>query len=136
MEHPSDQLQIPNLPLKSREWSGPALRAFFRISELWKLNSNQQMCLLGLANRSTLSNWKKRRDGLLSKDTLERISYLLGIFKALQILLPSPEAADAWVKKPNDGYLFGGRSALDYMLNGHVSDLYDVRRYLDAERGG
>jgi hypothetical protein len=136
MEHTSDQLQISNLAQKAREWSGPALRAFFRIAEFWKLNTNQQMRLLGLTNRSTLSNWKKRRNGLLPKDTLERISYLLGIYKALQILLPNPEAADAWVNKPNDGYLFGGRTALDYMLNGHVSDLYDVRRYLDSERGG
>ena len=72
----------------------------------------------------------------LPKDTLERISYILGIFKALQILLPDEKAADAWVKRPNTAVLFAGKSALDRMLSGHVADLYVVRQYLDAQRGG
>ena len=69
-------------------------------------------------------------------DTLERVSYLLGIFKALHILLPDEDAADAWVKKANTAPIFAGKSALDRMLSGHVSDLYVVRQYLDAQRGG
>ena len=72
----------------------------------------------------------------LKRDTLERLSYLLGIYKALQILLPAAAAADAWVKKPNSAPLFGGRSALDRMLGGNVADLVAVRQYLDARRGG
>jgi hypothetical protein len=72
----------------------------------------------------------------LSRDTLERISYILGIYKALQILLPDAAAADAWIKKPNSATPFGGRSALERMLSGNVSDLYAVRQYLDAMRGG
>jgi hypothetical protein len=58
-----------------------------------------------------------------------------GIYKSLQILLPEPGAADAWVRKPNTAAPFGGRSALDRMLSGQVADLYVVRQYLDAERG-
>ena len=69
-------------------------------------------------------------------DALERISYLLGIFKALHILLPDEEAADAWVRKPNTAPLFAGTSALERMMSGQVSDLYVVRQYLDAQRGG
>ena len=65
----------------------------------------------------------------------ERISYLLGIYKALQMLFPEPAQADAWVKKPNQAPLFGGRSALERMLGGQVADLYVVRQYLDAQRG-
>jgi hypothetical protein len=61
---------------------------------------------------------------------------LLGIYKALQILLPDPQAADAWVRQPNQAPFFGGRSALERMLSGHVADLFVVRRYLDAQRGG
>ena len=67
---------------------------------------------------------------------LERISYVLGIHKALEILFPDPVRADAWVRRPNDAPLFGGRSALERMLGGNVSDLYVVRQYLDAQRGG
>ena len=54
----------------------------------------------------------------------------------LQVLLPKPEAADGWIKKPNTAPLFGGKSALDRMLSGQVADLYVVRQYLDAQRGG
>ena len=70
------------------------------------------------------------------KDALERISYILGIYKALQILLPDEKAADQWVKRPNTAPLFGGRSALDRMMSGQVADLFVVRQYLDAQRGG
>lgn len=116
--------------------SGPALRAFFRLADRWGLDVEQQMMLLGVAARSTFFKWKKDEDGHLSMDTLERISYLLGIFKSLHILLPDESAADAWIKKPNTAPIFGGKSALDRMLSGHVSDLYVVRQYLDAQRGG
>lgn len=117
--------------------AGPALRAFFNMAELWKLSASQQMALLGLGAQSTFFKWKADADNArLSRDTFERISYLLGIYRALQILLPDPAAADAWLKKPNDAPLFGGRSALERMLSGHVADLYVVRQYLDAQRGG
>ena len=72
----------------------------------------------------------------LSPDTLERLSYLFGIYKALQMLLPSTEAADAWIRKPNAGSLFNGVSALDRLRAGKVADLFLVRQYLDAQRGG
>ena len=67
---------------------------------------------------------------------LERLSYLFGIYAALQILLPVAQQADAWVRKPNAAPVFGGKSALDRMLGGQVADLYVVRHYLDAQRGG
>ena len=116
--------------------AGPALRTFFRIAEAWGLSNDEQMVLLGVTARSTFFKWRKDGEGLLPKDTLERISYILGIWKALQILLPDERAADAWIKRPNDAPLFGGRPALARMLSGHVADLYVVRQYLDAQRGG
>jgi hypothetical protein len=94
------------------------------------------MALLGITARSTFFKWKKQGGVELPKDTLERISYLLGIYKALQILLPDPSAADAWIRQPNRAPMFSGRSALDRMLSGNVADLFVVRRYLDAQRGG
>lgn len=112
------------------------LRTFFRIAELWGLSVEEQITLLGGPARSTYFKWKKDGAASLSRDVLERLSYLLGIYKALQVLLPDEAAADAWVRKPNDAAPFGGVSALERMLSGHVADLYEVRRYLDAERGG
>lgn len=129
-------LQTLPRKLDPRTASGPALKAFFRIAERWKLDVDEQMKLLGVNARSTFFKWKKDANGHLSPDTLERISYLIGIFKSLHILLPNEDAADAWIKKPNAAHIFGGKSALHRMLSGHVGDLYVVRQYLDAQRGG
>jgi predicted secreted protein len=71
----------------------------------------------------------------LTPDTLERISYVLGIYKALRILIPNEKSANEWVHKSNAAALFNGSSALQKLMNGRVIDLADVRRYLDAERG-
>ncbi len=109
------------------------LDAFSRLAEDWELSTDEQITLLGSPGRSTFFKWKKS-GGNLPNDTIERISHLLGIYKSLQIVLPDPEAADAWVKKPNA--IFGNRSALEVMLDGQVVDIYKVREYLDAQRGG
>jgi hypothetical protein len=120
-----------------RNLSGPALRAFFRIAARWGLDTTQERTLLGHPPSSTFFKWKKApQDANVSRDVLERISYVLGIFKALEILFPDPARADAWLKRPNDAPLFGGRSALERMLGGNVADLYVVRQYLDGQRGG
>jgi hypothetical protein len=114
---------------------GAGLRAFANIAEAWGLSVAEQLQLLGITSRSTFFKWRRERDPRLPRDTLERLSYLLGIYKSLQILLPDPKAADEWVRRPNQAAPFGGRSALERMLSGQVADLYVVREYLDAERG-
>ncbi len=114
---------------------GAGLRAFAKIAELWRLSVAEQLTLLGITSRSTYFKWRKEPDPKLPRDTLERLSYLLGIYKALQLLLPNTQAADEWVRRPNDAPLFGGKSALERMLSGNVADLYTVRQYLDAQRG-
>lgn len=114
---------------------GPALRAYFRICEAWGLKNAEARRLLGDPPESTWYKWKKQQDGQPGRDVLERISYVLGIYKALQLLFPDPTRADAWLRKPNRALPFGGGSALDRMLSGNVADLYVVRSYLDAQRG-
>lgn len=93
------------------------------------------MRLLGLSSPTTLKRWKAGRVSRIGRDTLERISYVLGIFKAINLLLPAPDQADAWMRTPNAAPIFAGRSALERMLAGNVSDLYVVRQYLDAQLG-
>ena len=114
---------------------GAGLRAFANIAEAWNLTVAEQLKLLGIGSRSTFFKWRREREPRLPRDTLERLSYLLGIYKSLQILIPDPRAADEWVRKPNAAPLFGGRSALERMLSGQVADMYVVRQYLDSERG-
>lgn len=117
------------------ELGATALTAYFNITAAWGLTAEEERTLLGSPPRSTFFKWKSDRSARLSPDTLERISYVMGIYKALRILLPTEEAANDWVKKPNTAPGFNGKSALDRMLAGRVVDLADVRRYLDAERG-
>lgn len=116
--------------------SHAALQAFFNIAERWELKSAEQRTLLGDPPKSTFYKWRQSPEKAeLSQDTLERISYILGIYKSLHILLPRADVADTWIRRPNTAPGFAGASALKRMLGGHVVDLADVRRYLDAQRG-
>ena len=113
--------------------TGPALRTFFRIADAWGLKEAEQMRLLGLDSRSTFQSWKRGAVAAIPKDALERISYVMGIYKGLKVLLP--KSANDWVRKPNRNPVFAGRSALERMASGNVADLYVVRQYIDAQRG-
>lgn len=118
-----------------RDPVGAALRTFFRLSAAWGLDTRQEMTLLGQPGRSTFFRWKRGDVRVVPGDVLERISYLLGIYKALHILFPDPAQADGWIRRPNAAPAFGGASALERMLAGQVADLFVVRQYLDAQRG-
>ena len=109
------------------------LEAFVKITELWNLTTDQQITLLGSPARSTFFKWKKD-GGLLPGDTVERISHVFNIYKCLNILFPDPARADAWIRRSNR--YWNNQSALDRMLSGKMVDIIDVRRYLDAQRGG
>jgi hypothetical protein len=123
------------IDLDSAASATAALRTFWRLAEAWKLKPAEQMTLLGVG-RSALYQWKAGKVGPLDRHVLERLSYLFGIYAALQLLLPGGERADEWVRRPNSAPLFNGQSALQRMLGGQVADLYVVRQYLDAQRGG
>ena len=109
------------------------MESFLTLADKWELTTDDQIKLLGSPGRSTFFKWKKS-GGTLPNDTIERISHLLNIYKCLEIVLPNPKSADTWIKKHNT--YFEGRSALEVMLDGQVSDIYRVRQYLDAQRGG
>ena len=95
------------------------------------------MTLLGLGNEKTLCNCKSHPEkAKLTRNLLERVSYILDIYKSLQILLPVEALADRWLVTPNDNPIFSGTAPLDRLLAGQVVDLAMVRNFLDAERGG
>ena len=125
----------PKIDLGSPAAAAAALRTFWKLAEAWELSATEQATLLGVG-RTTLYQWKQGKVGSLDRHQLERLSYLFGIYAALQILVPLARRANEWLRKPNAAPLFGGRSALDRMLGGQVADLYVVRHYLDAQRGG
>ena len=129
------QPATPVVDLQSAAAAEAALRTFWRLADTWQLSPAEQQTLLGVG-RTTLYQWKQGKVGPLDRHVLERLSYLFGIHAALQVLLPVPERANQWVRKPNAAPFLGGASAIDRMLGGQVADLFVVRQYLDAQRGG
>lgn len=129
-------VEAPLPPVHTPEVGRQVLAVFFRLTNEWHLGAADEQVLLGVG-KTTLFAWKagKVRAGL-EPAVLERLSYLLRIYAALQILLPEPERAAAWLRKPNAAPLFGGGTALQRLLAGQVGDLHAVANYLDAQRGG
>lgn len=109
-----------------------ALAGFFGVMELWGAGNAEARTILGAPPERTFFAWKAGRAKRLPDDTLRRIGYVAGIFKALQILYSDPAQADGWLRRPNAH--FGGQTPLARMCAGDVTDLAAVRAYLDAAR--
>lgn len=115
--------------------SPSALEAFFNIMAKWRVRDEDARALLGGVSNGPFYEMKRDPGRVLEPDRLTRISYLVGIFKALNILY-SEELADAWMQRPNANLLFAGRTPLAYLVRGGLPAMQAVRRLLDARRAG
>jgi hypothetical protein len=115
------------------EEAAAMFRAALNLFRLWGATDDQAAVMLDLPRR-TFARWKGGEVGRIGRDGRARLSNLMGIHKALRIIFRDPARGYAWIKAANDA--FGGRTALDVMVGGELTDLMRVRRYLDAERGG
>lgn len=116
----------------SPETERAALAGFFRIMALWGASNTQMRRILGSPPQRTFYEWKAGRVKRMPEDTVRRIGYVAGVFKALQILYSDPAQADTWVRRSNRH--FGGQTPLERMAAGDVTDLAAVRAYVDAAR--
>jgi hypothetical protein len=132
MPMPADARQEP---AARRRLSAPALRGFFNIARAWDLSVNEERALLGWPPASTFHKYKSGDAGVLSFDTLTRISLVLGIYKALHILYPEPAFADRWMRMPNGHATFGGVTPLELVASAGIDGLFQIRRLLDGRRG-
>ncbi len=113
-----------------------AVEGLVRLAEIWRLTSTEVCSLLGDTSERTWFRMKKREwSGTLSQDSLTRVSVIIGIFKGLRLLFSEP-LSDEWVRLPNKGSLYGGRRPLDVMIEGGIPKMLEVRRHIDASRGG
>ncbi|MCW5693491.1 MAG: DUF2384 domain-containing protein [Pseudolabrys sp.] len=119
-------------PRPSVEKHGLAMQGFFGIMERWDVDNGTARAILGSPAERTFFDWKRGRVARLSNDTLRRIGYVAGIWKALQIVYSNPQLADSWISRPNRA--FGGQTPLARMAAGDVTDLAAVREYIDAAR--
>jgi len=108
------------------------LKGFFGIMERWGASSDEARNLLGMPAERTFYKWKAGRVATVPRDTIRRIGYVSGIWKALEILYADHQQGDEWVRRPNAH--FGGQTPLERMTAGDVTDLAAVRQYLDAAR--
>ena len=115
--------------------STSALKGFFKLAATWKVRDEDARQLLGGLSNSAWYDWKKKPERTLEVDCITRISYLLGIYKALHILY-GDQLADEWINLPNSNQIFAGRTPLAYMLGGGLLAMQTVRQLLDARRGG
>jgi hypothetical protein len=127
----------PDLAARSsrERLSAPALKAFFNITAKWKVRDEDARALLGGVTNGPFYEMKRKPDRMLDTDRLTRVSYLIGIFKALHIL-HSRKLADEWVHLPNTNPIFAGETPLAYMIRGGLPAMQTVRRLLDARRAG
>lgn len=115
--------------------SRSALVGFFRLMDAWQMRDDDARALLGGLAASSYYDWKRNPDRVLEVDRITRISYLLGIYKALHLLY-GDQLADEWVHLPNTNRIFAGRTPLAYMLAGGLPAMHTTRNLLDARRGG
>jgi hypothetical protein len=140
LSYPASQFDpAPLVDLNSKaereRLSRSALRGFFRIADRWKIRDDDARELLGGLSSSAFYEWKKNLDRVLEVDRITRISYLVGIYKALHILY-GDKLADEWVHLPNTNTIFAGKTPLAYMITGGLLAMQTVRKLLDARRGG
>ncbi len=132
-----DLRKLPDLadPATRSRLSPPAITAFFAIVEKWQLRNEDAMALLGGTSNGRYFELKKNRKGLLSQDELTRISLLIGIFKALNILF-SQRLANQWTSRPNSNPMFNDAPPLQFLTRAGVPGMLGVRSLLDSRRGG
>jgi hypothetical protein len=129
---------LPDLSIEAKraELSPAALEAFLRLCGIWRLTAKQSLALLGEGSERTWFRIKAREwDGVLSQDSLTRVSALVGLYKGLHLLF-SDSLANEWVRQPNTEQLFEDRSPLDFMIAGGIPAMLQTRGYIDALRGG
>jgi uncharacterized protein (DUF2384 family) len=133
---PSTARELARNPGRLRELTPTAIAAFRDIARHWALSPLEQRIVLGILPQSTFTKYMRDPAGAaLSYDTLQRISHLYGVFKAINVLLADERLADEWISRPNDHPLFKGATPKDVMLDGALESIVAVREYLDAERG-
>ena len=123
-------------PATRKRLSPAGIKAFLRIMDRWRIKGQDARDLLGGVSSGSFYGLKKEpRRRVLDQDTLTRISLLIGMFKALNILY-SQRLADAWMTLPNSNSMFRGSTPLAYILRLGQPGMVEVRQMLDARRGG
>lgn len=129
---------IPDLSIEATraQLTPAAIEAFLGLSRIWRLTTRQAIALLGEGSERTWFRIKaKEWVGVLSQDSLTRVSALVELYKGLHLIFSEP-LANEWVRRANTDDIFAGATPLDYMISGGIPAMLETRNYVDALRGG
>jgi uncharacterized protein (DUF2384 family) len=126
-------LARPDIPSITDDEAAALARTTVNLFRVWQLSDIEARTLLGDMAQRTWARWKEGSIGRIDRDLRARMAILMGIHKGLRYLFSDPARGYDWIRKPNTA--LNGQSALDVMMRGEITDLIDLRSYLDAERG-
>lgn len=115
---------------------GALARMVMNLLDHWKLSTEDQAALLGLAasNRAALARYRKGEPIGTSRDQYERVGHLLGIHKNLRLLFPhNRDLAYRWMSTRNKA--FENLTPVEVVKEWGFAGLLMVRAYLDRARG-
>jgi hypothetical protein len=115
---------------------GALAKMVVRAFEHWKLGTEEQLAMLGLAsnNRAALSRYRKGEPLAANRDLLERVGHVLAIHKNLRLVFPQDrDLAYAWMTQRNRA--FDGRTPVEVIREWGFAGMLVVRAYLDRVRG-
>lgn len=116
--------------------SASAIGAYANIMDVWNITEEDARVVFGGMSHGNYHNHKKKPENyVLSQDRLTRVSYCIGIFKALNIIYDQ-ELADKWMTLPNKNKLFRGTTPFEFIKQGGIPAFLEVRKLVDGRRGG
>lgn len=128
----SSKMARPGYPVITDDEAAALARATVNLFRAWQLTDAEACVLLGGLSPRRWARWNAGDVGRIGRDLRSRMAALMGIHIALRTLFTEPDRGYAWIRLPNEA--FEGRCALDMMLRGEISDLINLRAYLDAEQ--
>lgn len=115
---------------------GALAKMVTRAFEHWKLGTEEQLAMLGLAtnNRTALSRYRRGEPLASNRDLLERAGHVLAIHKNLRLIFPHDrDLAYAWMTQRNRA--FNGLTPMEVIKEWGFAGILTVRAYLDRARG-
>ncbi|MDC0663357.1 antitoxin Xre-like helix-turn-helix domain-containing protein [Marinobacter sp. SS21] len=112
------------------------LQAVLNILDRWQCSPGQIQNILSISRAALYKYRQHPESASLSRDQLERLSYVLNIHASLRTLFDNPGNVYGFMSLANDNPYFNGRTPLEVISSGQFADLYETFKRIDALRGG
>lgn len=126
----------PDSTLKSgKDEDAVIVKAILRAFSQWELTNQDLADLFDVP----IATWNRMKSGTfkgkLDQDKKTRASLIVGLFKGLRLYFNGP-LTYGWPKRSNTDAIFGGKTPIQFMIEGGIPAMIQTRRYIDGLRGG